>query len=231
MEPFLLLSAIAAAALLAAVALRRAGQRDRRARRDLLADCAGLLEHARMALDEAGYGVLRGRRNGREAALRPFADTLVLKRLPQLWLAATVRDVAGEGPSIEVMRRPSGAEFYAVGAMFARRFATPPSWPADTEIRGGADAGPLLAALEPALAGAFENPRLKSVLVSPSGARVVLQAAEGERGAYLIFRDSRFAARRIAVADAETALAVAEIAAAARPNRTDARHGPEQAAA
>ena len=210
---------LAATALVAAaVALRLAGARERTRRRDLLADCATLLERPVIETDAAGYGVLKGRYKGREVALRPFVDTLVFRRLPQLWLAATVRNSgrAQAGPTLEIMRRSTGAEFYAAPERLPARFAPPVDWPQDAEIRGAADAGGLLADLTRPLGRRLTDPKLKSIYVSPRGARAVRQVAEGARGAYLLFRDVRFEAGRVAPADAEAALHDAITAADAR---------------
>lgn len=211
--------AVALAVLLAgaAVAMRRAGRRERLARRDLLADCAALLENPVIEPDAAGYGVLKGRHGGRDVALRPFADTLTFRRLPQLWLAATVRTGPGGGPALEVMRRATGAEFYAAGDRLPARFAAaPPDWPVDVAIRGTADGAGLLPGLEKAIGPHLRDPRLKSVYVAHGGARAIRQVAEGARGAYLLFRDVRFGPARIAPHDAQAVLAVAMAAANAR---------------
>ncbi|QZN99907.1 hypothetical protein [Chenggangzhangella methanolivorans] len=45
---------------------------------------------------------------------------------------------------------------------------------------------------EAALAVPLADPRVKVVAVTPRGVRVVRQAAQGERGAYLLFRDAKF---------------------------------------
>ena len=222
---------LAAAALVAAaLALHRAGTRERARRRDLLADCAALLEGPSIETDAAGYGVLKGRYLGREVALRPFVDTLVFRRLPQLWLAATVRDAAEPGPTLEIMRRSTGAEFYAAPERLPARFGPPRDWPPDAESRGTADAAGLLADLARPLGRRMTDPRLKSVYVSPRGVRAIRQVAEGARGAYLLFRDVAFAAVRIAPADAEAALHDAIAAADARRFMRVRNDAPDQAA-
>jgi hypothetical protein len=225
------LALLLAAPAAAVAASWRAQRREWGKRRDLLADCVDLLENSNIEPDRAGFGVLRGRLDGRAVALRPFVDTLTFRRLPQLWLAATVADPVDGGSSLEVLRRQTGAEFYAAGDRLPVRHRPPESWPRDSEIRSGPDGGPLLARLAPALAPHLERPQLKSAFVSPRGARIVWQAAQGSRGAFLLFRDSRFPIERIARADAEAALAAAFAAAGARHAPASAITGVDAEAA
>ncbi|GLK66397.1 hypothetical protein [Hansschlegelia plantiphila] len=215
-----------AAALAAAVALfRRSARAERAARRDVLADCAALLDGGALTVDQAGYGVLRGRFAGREVALRPFAEQLAFRRLPQLWLVTTVRTPIETAASIDVLRRPTGTEFYSPGEGLPERVAPPASWPQDARVRGSAGCAALLARLEAPLAATLADPRIKDVFVAPGGVRVVSQLRQGERGSYLIFRDSVFAGARATPDEAARALGLAlelSTAAGAIPERRDA---------
>lgn len=213
-----------------ALASRRAARREKRLRLDLLADCSALLENPVVTPDKAGFGVLRGTLDGRRVALRPFADTLTFRRLPQLWLAATVEDDVAACPTLEVLRRATGAEFYAAGARLPSGLATPDAWPRDATVRGSQDAAPLLMAVAPALAGHIASPRMKSLFLSSKGARVIRQAAEGGRGAFLVFRDTRFPITRVALDDARAAL-VAALAAVEARNAALGEREPHAAAA
>lgn len=209
-------------AALAALALRRAGRAEALRRADRLDACADLLEGCVRSLDPAGDPVLRGRYGGADVALRVFAEQLAFRRLPQLWLAATVRADLATSATLDLVRRPTGAEFFSAGPALPRRYAPLAGWPQDTRVAGSADAGVLLAALSERLAAPLADPRLKSILVTPRGVRVVRQAAQGSRGAYLLFRDMRFPAR-VARSDAAAALELAEqIVAALTPSSQEA---------
>lgn len=189
----------------AALSYRRTARREAATRRSLLADCAGLLDAPTLSLDDAGYGVLRGRFEGVEAALRPFADSLAFKRLPQLWLAVTVGVETGTA-TLDVLRRPTGADAFPAGG---RAFRVPVEWPADTRVQGSGDAGPTLARLAPAIAALLADDATKHVLVAPRGVRLVRRIAEADRRAYLIFRDGRFDTARVTPDAAEAAIRAA----------------------
>ena len=169
-------------------------------RAGLLDECAALLDAPRSGRDRAGFATLSGRVAGVpvEAGLLP--EALVHKRLPQLWLSATLRRPLATGATLDVLRRPTGAEFYAPADLPAR-FAPPPDWPADTLVRGSHDAGALLARAAPALAALLADPRVKAVLLTPKGLRLLFQASEGARGAYLILRAQRFPLERVPAQD------------------------------
>lgn len=209
--------------LFAAVALRRAGRAEALRRAARLDACADLLDGCVRSIDRSGDPVLRGRYGAAAAALRVFAEQLAFRRLPQLWLAATVRADLGTSATLDLVRRPTGAEFFSAGLALPRRWAPPEGWPQDTRICGSADAGALLAALTDRLAAPLADPRLKSILVTPRGVRIVRQAAQGSRGAYLLFRDMRFPKASVARHDAAAALDLAlQIAAALAPATRDA---------
>jgi len=210
------LAGISAAALaVAAVRLKRAADAEAKGRRDILADCLPLLEGPDLKPDPSGYGVLRGRYRGLEVALRPVAEQLAFRRLPQLWLIASVRLPTGAQATIDVLRRPTGAEFFALGGRLPLGLRPPASWPQDSSVRGSRDAQRLLSALAPALAAPLADDLTKEISVTPAGARVVRQLRQGARGAYLLFRDSRFENPRAQPTEAAAALDLAISAARA----------------
>jgi hypothetical protein len=194
----------------AAVAIALANRREARRRRGALAGCADLLDDPAPHLAPSGFGALRGFYRGRQASLTPIPETLAFRRLPQLWIAAAMRRDAGPLVSIDVIRRPNGGEFFTGGAALPMAFAPPASWPQDTSVRGDRNGARALLAIERPLAAAFQDPRLKAVTISPHGVRVVRQAVQGDRTAYLLFRDARFSDMGGLRGEAERALALAD---------------------
>lgn len=178
-------------ALAAAVFSLRQGRLSAAWRAGLFSECAALLEAPRLGRDRAGFATLDGFRNGAPVAVRLIPEALVHRRLPQLWLSVSLRCPLPVNATLDVLRRPAGAEFYAP-ADLPLRLAPPAGWPADTLVRGTQGAEALLLRAEPILAEILADPRVKEVLVTPRGLRLVVQAAEGARGAYLLLRGSRF---------------------------------------
>lgn len=171
-------------------------RREGRWRADLLSDCAGRLAAPRLGRDRAGFATLRGRYAGTAVDVRLVPDTLVHRRLPQLWLQVTLRTPLPTGCVLDVLRRPAGAEFYAPDHL-PNRYPVPEAWPPDTPVRGTAGADSLHARLAPVLAQILMDPRVKEVLFTPDGLRLTLQASQGTWGTYLLLRGSRFPIERV----------------------------------
>ena len=65
-------------------------------------------------------------------------------------------------------------------------------------IKGdGQRAASTLALLTEPLEGLFADARVKELLVAPRGVRIVYQARQGAKGAYLLFRQSSFDVERL----------------------------------
>ena len=88
---------------------------DLRQRRALLDAAAGLLDDARVTVGSDGYPRLAGTYGGdSRISLEVVPDSLVPRRLPQLWLRLTLlAPEAAPRPSIGVLARPIGTEFYS----------------------------------------------------------------------------------------------------------------------
>ena len=192
MTAALIALALGAAVLLTLAARERATIRG--ARRQLLAGVLPLFEEADLTLGGDGFPVLRGRMGDRDLRLELLPDTMTIRRLPQLWLMVTLTAPRRGSASLGALVRPTGnhTEFYALTQRLPERLASPPGLPGEMMLRGSAGAGPLLAALTPALRDLLADGRVKEVLVTPGAARIVWQAGEGERGNYLLLRQCRF---------------------------------------
>jgi hypothetical protein len=189
--------ALGAVAFIAAVLLRsrrvRLGER-----RALLRNCGAVLDEAVFGVDPSGFQTLCGSVQGHQIEVSLVCDTLAFRRLPQLWLRLVVRVRTGSGSSLGVARRSTNVEFYSATAMLPQRHAVPAPWPQDTVVRGTPGSSFLVERCRDLLAPLLSDERIKDVLVTPQRIRVVRQTAQGKRGPYLLFRDSRFAMSTVA---------------------------------
>jgi hypothetical protein len=196
----------AAGAMLAALALihRRDHAQRRIARAALFDDCRRLFESCDLSQDGVGYPVLRGRYLGHQIRLEPVVDTVAWRKLPSLWLKATLVAPTTADGVLDLIARPQGVEFYSPSGDLPVRLRTPPAWPADLVV----------CADEPGAARwldelathvvLFEDPQMKELLVTPGGVRLVRQVWQAERAEYLVLRQVKFAEVRVdpAVVDA-----------------------------
>jgi len=181
---------------------RRVGLRRGR----LLDRCLHLVEGAALIRDGLDYPLLRGRRAGCGVELRPIADNAALRKLPALWLQVTLTGRTGAQGVLDALLRPLGTEYWSPHGTLPLCLTTPPELPPAIQVRADGEGGAALLPLLVEQAGFLARPTSKEVLITPRGVRLVVQLAEGERGAYLLFRDAQFVIDRLAPEDAEALL-------------------------
>lgn len=162
-------------------------------RRGMLDDAAGLFAGAGIVHSPDQFPVLTGQRNGRRAKVELIADTMVTRRLPQLWLRVTVSERAEcARPTIGALARPTGAEYYSL-VHDMPVWMMPPETKASLLMRGDGTATPLQTARVSALfRSLFIDPQVKEAVITPRGTRIIRQAAQGEPGAHKVLRQARF---------------------------------------
>ncbi|ANM11737.1 MULTISPECIES: hypothetical protein [unclassified Rhizobium] len=163
-------------------------------RHRLLDEAAAVLTSPRFGLSADQHPVVSGSlADGTAVTLDVFTDTMVTRRLPQLWLRVTLQDgIAQPWPSVGILARPTGSEYYsAVHGL--NEWLTPPATEVPVLMRGTAGAiDRQWHSLRHGLAGLVADPSVKEAVVTPRMVRVVVQAAEGERSAHLLLRQARF---------------------------------------
>ncbi|MEN9408537.1 MAG: hypothetical protein RL216_511 [Pseudomonadota bacterium] len=171
-------------------ALRRE-QAARAVRRARYLSAAGVLfTDRREAVQPSGFPRLAGMHEGVEFDVQIVPDTLSLRKLPALWVLVSVPGPLPTGAMVDVMLRPTGMESFSNFSQLPVQVPVPPGFPADCAVRADAPgAVPFEAAIRDVLAG-VDVDRLKEVLVTPKGVRLVFLAEEAHRGRYLIYRDA-----------------------------------------
>jgi hypothetical protein len=219
----LLILSAAVCAWLALRAMR--DQREAMAERStLLAEAGDILAEATTVIGPDHYPVVTGRiADGRRVKVELIADTLVTRRLPQLWLRVTLYDTSPLRPTIGMLARPTGSEYYSL-VHDMPQWMTPPVSTGPMLMRGDGTATPDQTKRVLRHFGAlFADPAVKEAVISPRGLRIVRQAAQGERGAHLLLRQSRFSIATVPVADIGKAISMttglAEILSVTEPAR------------
>ena len=188
------LAGVATIALMA----RRDGRVRRSQRKCLFDACRSVFETSRTGIGADGFPYLDGTLAGRLVRLRALPDTLTFKRLPQLWLSLTLRSALPIDGDIAVLARPTGAEFFAITQRLRLRLALPTLLSGELLARGsGTGAQEILDRLADPLDRLFADPRIKEVAVTRNGLRAVYQVDQGNRGDYLLLRQSVFARGRV----------------------------------
>lgn len=163
-------------------------------RRGLFDEVARLFFNARISFAPDHFPILVGSlEDGRQAKVELIADTMVTRRLPQLWLRVTLSE-AGEcrRPTIGALARPTGAEYYSLVHDMPEWLA-PPHTDASLLMRGdGRATAWQIKHVSAMFRSLFADPAMKEAVISPRGTRVIRQAAQGERGTHLLLRQIRF---------------------------------------
>jgi hypothetical protein len=140
-----------------------------------------------------GFPSLIGSCRGRSVHVELIPDTMVIRRLPQLWLSITLLDAATDIPSLGVLVRPAGYEFYSLTGRLTYALEPPAGFPREVLVRGsGARAEQLLRRLSEQLTSNLADPRVKEIAMTSKGLRIISQAAEGRRGEHLLLRQAVF---------------------------------------
>lgn len=187
---------ILAAVLLAVAALVWVYRRDRRRfeaeRAMLFDDLRGLLTDSELTREPLNYPKLRGIYRGHKVTIDAVLDNLAVRKVPSLWLRVTVLADIPHAGSCDILARAHNVEFYAPSNSFDHALPLPADWPQHLTIKcDDPDNVPPQSILGQHIT-AFEDERVKELLVTPKGVRLVRQGAQASRAEYLVLRQSLF---------------------------------------
>ena len=207
-----LIACLAAIAALAWI-YRRDKSRLERERAMLFEDVRGLLSEVEISRAAGEYPKLRGRYRGHEVSIDAMVDNIAVRKLPSLWLRATVLTEIPFAGACDAMARAHNVEIFSPAGDMDHVLKLPAGWPDHLTVKSDdPDNMPPAARLTPHI-GIFKDPWIKELLVSPRGVRVVRQAAQGSRAEYMVLRQSLFGEIKVppeqlaAMLDAAVALA------------------------
>ncbi len=170
----------------------RDARRQRRQRAALFSQCLNLFQSYRVTQEGNDFPTLQGRYRGLEVRLEPVLDTLAWRKLPSLWLKATLLAPNAVTGVLDLLVRPQGVEFFSPAAELPHRVPVPENWSQHAILCTDDIARmPQLQTLEE-YAALFGDPRMKELLVTPRGTRLVRQLWQAERAEYLVLRQAKF---------------------------------------
>jgi hypothetical protein len=198
----LTLAALITIALLA----RRDARAATMARNSILDPALSVFDKPELSFDVSGFPRIEGLLEGRAFRVALIPDTLTIRRLPQLWLAVTLkRSLPFVRGSVAVLIRPSGSDYYSLTERMSEQLPLPDGFPEECLIKGeGAGARATLDRIAPCAAALFSDPKVKELVVSNRGVRIVRQVAEGKRGEHLLLRQSVFEGARLEAQELQT---------------------------
>ncbi len=165
-----------------------------------------LFDEGETRIQPTGFPRMTGRRDGLAFDLQAVPDTLTFRKLPALWVLVTLPEPLPLEATLDLMARPSGHEPFTKFAELPQSLPTPLDLPKEVAIRSD-DATrippPDLLSRHTDL---FTDPRVKELILSPKGLRIVILAEEADRGRYLIFREAEMGRTPLSLARLEPLL-------------------------
>lgn len=172
-----------------------------RARAGYFDACARLLRAPIQAVAPTGFGRVSGAWDGLTVDLQAVPDTLTFRKLPALWVLVTLPGPLPVRATFDLMIRPTGVEPFSHFDRLPDQIVPPPGFPDDCAIRTDNPTGLPPETLLRQHLSLFDDPRVKELVISPKGVRLVWLAEEAERGRYLIFRDAEMGRTPLEPAD------------------------------
>jgi hypothetical protein len=190
--PIRLVFALAFASLVIWLALTvmRAVRQRRAARAGYFDSVVPLFDRIVTRIEPTGFPRVTGHLGPHAFDLQALPDSLTFRKLPALWIMVSLPEPLPVRATLDIMARPTGQE------VFSRFASLPVSLPCPAFLPDGAVVRTDDAAFVPPTdliaryAPIFADPKVKELLISPKGLRLVLLGDEAERGRYLIFRDA-----------------------------------------
>ena len=219
--PIVLAAILFALALWLAGRLARAEAGRSRSRAQYFTEVHALFDRVIARHEPTGFTRVSGFAGADPFDLQALPDSLTYRKLPSLWVMISLPQPLPVAATLDIMTRPTGMEVFSRYANLPHSLNCPAFLPEGTGIRSD-DAGQVIAeTLIARHAALFADVRVKELLISPKGLRIVIQGDEADRGKYLLFRDAELGQQPLAPARAkaviDTLLALkADILAAAR---------------
>lgn len=155
-----------------------------------LAACAPLFADRMEAVQPSGFPRLSGRHEGDLFDVQVIPDTLSVRKLPALWVLVSLPGDLPVHDTVDLMMRATGLETFSHFARLPVQVPAPAGFPPDCAIRTDAPGVMPFADSVRRVLEAVDMQRLKEVLVTPKGVRLVFLAEEAQRSRYLLYRDA-----------------------------------------
>jgi hypothetical protein len=152
----------------------------------------GALERYRVEQDDVNFPVLSGQYRGFEIKLEPIVDHVAVRKLPSLWLLATVKTELPQKAGLDFLARPLNTEFYSPSSIMEHRLPVPAGFPAGLRVSADRLEGLPSEAVIANQAPLFTDTKIKELVMTPKGVRLVYQLAEAERPHYMVLRQAEF---------------------------------------
>lgn len=160
--------------------------------------CRELFQDVKVSQDDINFPVLQGKYRAWDVELVPIVDHIAVRKIPSLWLQVTVKTPVPFDGTVDFLVRPQNVEFYSPSSLLDTDLQVPKGWPAHAVLRtDNIDAMPPEELITPHMT-LFEDEKMKELLITPRGVRLVYQLDQATRSHYMVLRQLRFENFKIA---------------------------------
>jgi hypothetical protein len=183
---------VAALALLAFI-WHRDRTRTSRQRARMFDLCLPLFTETKLTERRGDFPSLTGLFQSQTFTLEAFPDTLGYRKIPSLWMQVTLAAKLAVNGTIDILARAQNIEFFSPSNELDVALPAPASWPQPILFRTNTENHGLdIQRIETNVAKLFNDNRIKELLITERGLRVIYQLAQAEKSRYLVFRIAEF---------------------------------------
>lgn len=155
--------------------------------------CLPLFDQAHITQRNGEFPLLTGNYRRETFTLQAFPDTLGYRKIPSLWMQVTLAATLPINGTIDILARAQNIEFFSPSNELDVALSAPASWPQPMQFRSNSENHGLdVKRIEALVAKLFADGRIKELLVTGRGLRVVYQLSQAEKSRYLVFRMADF---------------------------------------
>lgn len=163
----------------------------KRNRAMLFEHCDGMLDNSSTYYEANGFPVIKGHYSGFDVQLNLIPDTIVMRKVPPLWLMVSIKANKQSKGSMDFIVRPQNIEFYSPGWHWDGLFKVPSNWP-QYSIAKYRDTEASVSVLDKFIPDLFKDEKVKQLLITPNSLRITYMAKQAIRGEYLLTRSAVF---------------------------------------
>ena len=139
------------------------------------------------------FPTLTGYYRSEKFSLEAFPDTVGYRKIPSLWMKVPLAAVVPINGTVDILARAQNTEFFSPSYDLEFALPIPAGWPQPIQFRSNTENHGLeLTQIESAIGNLFADKRIKELLITKRGLRVVYQLAQAEKSRYLVFRMAEF---------------------------------------
>ncbi len=155
--------------------------------------CLPLLGEPKLDERRGDFPLLTGQYRCETFTLEAFPDTVGYRKLPSLWMQVTLAAALPVHGTLDILARAQNIEFFSPSYELDIALPIPASWPQPMQFRSNTkNHGLDLTQVESAFGKMFSDNRIKELLITGRGLRVVYQLCQAEKSRYLVFRMAEF---------------------------------------